>query len=61
MARMDETPVIDDEQLDEQHPRTADGRWMVHCVRCGEYVDDSNFEPPLDFLCDDCEADPSER
>lgn len=46
--------------LDEQHPRTADGRWMAHCNACGTYVDDWTTEPPVDFLCDECQEDGDE-
>lgn len=41
--------------LDEQHPRTPDGRWMAHCNVCGTYIDDWTTEPPVDFLCDECQ------
>lgn len=39
---------------DDQHPLTDDGQFMMHCTRCGTYVDDVEYEPALDFLCDDC-------
>lgn len=42
--------------VDVQHPfNAATGKWMAHCVACGEYVDDDDHEPAADFLCDACE------
>lgn len=42
--------------LDVQHPfNEITGKWMAHCVQCGEYVDDMDHEPAADFLCERCE------
>lgn len=40
--------------FDEQHPRNEDGSWQMHCCHCGKHVDDSEIEPAIDFLCDEC-------
>lgn len=41
-----------------QHPYKQQGNlWMGHCNNCGDYVDDYEEEPPVDFLCEACEAE----
>jgi hypothetical protein len=40
--------------LAEQHPRNDDGTWQQHCTVCGTYIQDSEHEPAIDFMCDDC-------
>jgi len=41
-------------ELDVQHPLNDDGTWMLHCCQCGTYVDDTEYEPAVDWVCDDC-------
>lgn len=46
-------------QADRQHPTKVDPGgvvvWMAHCHRCGSYEDDSDTEPPADYLCEGCQ------
>jgi hypothetical protein len=40
----------------EQHPfNEATQKFQAHCVECGYFIEETEKEPPADYLCETCE------
>jgi hypothetical protein len=40
----------------EQHPfNEATQKFQAHCNECGNFIEETATEPPIDYLCTPCE------